>query len=297
MKNTNIHSSWHYFDPSFAYEQYFQDYDWPWAGHKYFVYDFVRNQKPKNIVELGTQRGTSLFSVAQAVKDGQLSTRIFAVDTWKGDKHTGPYNETYYQDVQTMKSLYYPSLEINLLRTTFDEAVKQFKPNSIDFLHIDGLHTYKAVKHDFTNWLGRVSKNGTVIFHDTNEKREDFGVYRLWAKLKKQYPSFEFLHSHGLGVLFLAQKNSQYQLTEEIWQRYYSRTYELKVLEQVNLQLTNNKLELVKEQTQLTQEINRLKGTLDNTSSELASIKASKMYRSWREYHRLKELVVSILRK
>jgi len=60
---------WKYYKPKFEYEEIFQDTGWPWAGHKYFAYDLIRNVQPKVVVELGTHKGTSLWSFCQAVKD------------------------------------------------------------------------------------------------------------------------------------------------------------------------------------------------------------------------------------
>jgi hypothetical protein len=40
-----------------------------------------------------------------------------------------------------------------------------------------------------------------VLFHDTQEHQADFGVYRFWDEVRGSAPSFEFWHSHGLGVL------------------------------------------------------------------------------------------------
>lgn len=214
---------WNYFDPKFDYEEQFSDADSAWTGHKNFIYDYIRNIKPKTIVELGTHTGTSFFSMCQAAKDAKLSTRLSAVDTWKGDKHTAYYGESVFNRVVAIKNKFYPNQKITLLRCFFDEAVPKFRDHSIDLLHVDGLHTYEAVKHDLIQWLNKVSKNGVIVFHDIAEKKDDFGVYILWAELKKKYDTIEFYHSHGLGILFLKSDSKiRYKIFETIWQKYYA---------------------------------------------------------------------------
>ena len=84
---------WTFHEPCFAYEARFDDAEWPWTGHRRFVYDLVRNTGPETIVELGTHRGTSFFAFCQAIQDGRLGTRIHAVDTWRGDAQAGFYGD------------------------------------------------------------------------------------------------------------------------------------------------------------------------------------------------------------
>ena len=57
--------------------------------------------------------------------------------------------------------------------------------------------------NDFETWLPRMSDRGIVLFHDTNEFRADFGVWRFWRNVREKYPYLEFGHGHGLGVLLV----------------------------------------------------------------------------------------------
>jgi glycosyltransferase involved in cell wall biosynthesis len=207
--------NWKYFNPKFEYEEKFQDAGWPWFGHKLFAYDFIRNIQPKTIVELGTHRGTSFWSFCQAVKDAKINSSLYAIDTWKGEKHAGFYGEDVFDEVKEIKHKYYGDLKIKLIRKTFDEALADFQDKSINLLHVDGLHTYEAVKHDFENWSPKVRDDGVIIFHDVFVSHNDFGVYKLWDELKKKYKTIEFHHSFGLGVLFKDRKDYEFFLNDE----------------------------------------------------------------------------------
>ncbi len=171
-----------------------------WNQHIPFAFWLVQAHRPAIFVELGTFRGTSYFSFCQAVAALRLPTRCFAVDTWQGDSHTGFYDESVFGRVNACNELKYAGFS-RLVRSSFDEALTHFLDDSIDLLHIDGLHTYPACRHDFESWLPKLSPRAIVLFHDTNVRERGFGVHRLWAELAERYPHFEFLHEHGLGVL------------------------------------------------------------------------------------------------
>jgi hypothetical protein len=171
-----------------------------WVDHIAFGYDIVEAVRPETLVELGTQSGVSYFSFCQSVRDHALSTRCFAVDTWRGDAHTSAYDESLFQEVEAHNAAQYSDFS-TLLRMHFDEARERFEDESIDFVHIDGYHTYEAVRHDFESWFPKVRPGGIVLFHDVVARLHDFGAWRFWDEISSRYDSFLFKHGFGLGVL------------------------------------------------------------------------------------------------
>jgi Methyltransferase domain len=171
-----------------------------WHEHAPFAYWLVDAIRPASIVELGTHNGFSYFVFCEAVTRLGLNTRTFALDTWEGDEHAGFYAEDVYESVSSINAAEYSHFS-TLLRGYFDDGLDSIDDGSVDLLHIDGRHGYDDVRHDFEAWLPKMSERGVVIFHDTAELQEGFGVWKFWAEVSVKYPSFGFTHGHGLGVL------------------------------------------------------------------------------------------------
>lgn len=200
-----------------------------WHGHIPFAFLLMEIMQPDVFVELGTFKGDSYCAFCQAVADLKTATRCHAVDLWEGDSHTGAYDSSVLSDLKAHHDpLYSPFSQ--LMRTTFDEAVEHFADGSIDLLHIDGLHTYDAVRHDYETWLPKLSDRAVVLFHDTEVRERDFGVYAFWEEVAGKGPAFRFTHSNGLGVLavgkavpepvlnFLAAANAETAVTRSFFQ-------------------------------------------------------------------------------
>lgn len=177
-----------------------------WAEHIPFGMFAISVLRPKVFVELGAFWGVSYCAICQAVNALGIETKCYAIDTWAGDAQAGILEDDVLIKLRDYHDPLYSNFS-NLVQSTFDDALRNFVDGSIDLLHIDGFHSYEAVRHDFETWLPKMSENGIVLFHDTNVP--EFGVRKFWAEIKKKFPHFEFLHGHGLGVLAVGAKGSE----------------------------------------------------------------------------------------
>jgi len=179
-----------------------------WHEHIPFAFTIVGMLKPNIFVELGTHKGDSYCAFCQAVNVLGLDTACYAIDTWKGDEHAGFYSSDILEELRTYHDSRYKGFS-QLIQSRFEDALDYFLDGSIDLIHIDGCHTYDAVKNDFETWLPKMSQCGVVLFHDINVHERDFGVWKFWEEVAERYPCFEFKHGYGLGVIAVGTEVSE----------------------------------------------------------------------------------------
>ena len=56
--------------------------------------------------------------------------------------------------------------KVEQINKTSAEAVVEFEDNTLDFVYIDGDHTYEGVKRDILLWLPKIKTDGIIGGHD-----------------------------------------------------------------------------------------------------------------------------------
>ena len=114
------------------------------------------------IVEIGAFKGKSTCFIAEGI--GSRRIQFFTIDTW--------YNDTMQEGRQDVFIDFLKNIEpykdkIRPLRGYSYEVIRNWpQQRKIDFLWIDGDHSYEGVKRDIQDWFPLVKKNGFVCFHD-----------------------------------------------------------------------------------------------------------------------------------
>jgi predicted O-methyltransferase YrrM len=162
--------------------------------------ELVKNQRCKRVLEIGTYRGGTLFVFSRL--SGANAT-IISVD----------YPTTRFGRVlRACQNLYLPRLvrrgqSLFLLREnshslgTLAKVREILKGNKLDFLFIDGDHSYGGVRSDFEMYAPLVRSGGLLAFHDVAKTNSQEEVYRLWNEIKPNYKHAEFVHRTGPGAM------------------------------------------------------------------------------------------------
>lgn len=190
---------------------------------------FLQTIDPETVLEIGTFQGGTLWVWTRALDSVRRVTCI--------DKPV--WNEMIHQRRRELYPTFSADVEIELLfgdshaESTYEEATR-FVDESVDFLFIDGDHSYEGVKQDFEMYRHLVGDDGIIAFHDikrhaTNQREkttrlrriEDLrerhvtvgrqrwnGVSTFWEEIRDEYTTREFL-SHpeqmgaGIGIVEL----------------------------------------------------------------------------------------------
>ncbi|MGH7992284.1 MAG: class I SAM-dependent methyltransferase [Limisphaerales bacterium] len=168
----------------------------------------VQERKPQVIVEIGTANGGTLVAWCALAQPRAV---IVSIDL-PGGMHGGGYaywrSFIYRRFAQPEQSLHLWRADSHLPGTR-ERLQTLLPPQGIDFLFIDGDHTYEGVKADFEMYSPLVRKGGLVALHDicVHPPEMDCHVDQFWREVQQKYKTSEIIENEkqgglGIGVVF-----------------------------------------------------------------------------------------------
>jgi predicted O-methyltransferase YrrM len=150
-------------------EHFYQDIP-GWFSYEYIYKDMVEQAEEDSLfVEIGSYKGKSSAFMAIEIANSGKKIKFDCIDpmelmghylTIPDDEKAGYGAAEFHERLASVKDYY------NLVQMTSDEAVDQYEDGSIDFLLIDGDHSYEGVKKDIINYLPKMRSGGLIAGDD-----------------------------------------------------------------------------------------------------------------------------------
>lgn len=168
--------------------------------------DIAANQRLKIILEIGTSYGGVLFLLAKIASEDAV---IISVDLpAKRGGYPGWRKKIYQLFVSKNQKLHLLK-EDSHKQSALLKVKDILAGRKVDFLFIDGDHTYDGVKSDFIMYKGLMNDGGIIVFHDIARHPADSGceVEKFWNEVKGNFRHLEIVEDEkqgwgGIGVLY-----------------------------------------------------------------------------------------------
>jgi len=144
-----------------------------WFSYEYIYRDMIEQANENSLfVEIGSFKGKSTAFMAVEIANSGKNIRFECIDpmealghyadasTQHPDEWQGYSSTEFHERLKSVKDFY------KLHQMTSDEAVNLYGDGSIDFLLIDGDHSYEAVKRDIINYLPKMRSGGLIAGDD-----------------------------------------------------------------------------------------------------------------------------------
>ena len=166
----------------------------------------VERLKPAIVVEIGFGRGGTCWAWS---KIGSV-TNLICIDLPEGPWGGEGFARTS-ATLQYIRDNSFPELSFiggdSKDKKVYEKLEEVIGDEQIDFLMIDGDHSYEGVKKDYEIFSRKVRKGGLIAFHDICEHSVESGceVKKFWDELRegKDYVQYvvEPLNWGGIGVI------------------------------------------------------------------------------------------------
>lgn len=196
--------------------------------------EIVADNEPEVVMEIGTAQGGTLYTWSRYLDSPELYISI-DIPGRSFHKNFYPYRQKYFDsfDLNTETAFVWQNSHLDETFNSVSEEIIE-RNMDVDFLFIDGDHSYEGVKQDFEKYKELVSDNGIIALHDIvyhpddpevveqrredsdakeqhlrwNKGHQDCEVHEYWKEIRDNFETEELI-SHpdqswgGIGVVYL----------------------------------------------------------------------------------------------
>lgn len=162
------------------------------------LYNIVRGVNPKYVCEIGTDKGGTFYLLCKASADDGV---VVSVDLPSRPHYSPERRRLYSHFRKTSKQTLHFIASDSHRHETLDALKAYIGDNQLDFLFIDGDHTYEGVRQDYEMYSPLVRPDGLIVFHDIRTVREGCGVQQFWEELKQNIPNYREITTQPPGPL------------------------------------------------------------------------------------------------
>jgi cephalosporin hydroxylase len=165
---------------------------------------------PARSLEIGTNYGGTLFLLCNL---SSPSAKIISVDLPSG-RFGGGYPR---RKIPLFRQFPKSGQQQHLIRAdshrqeTKERVLRILHGELLDYLFLDGDHTYEGVRQDFEMYAPLVRSGGIIALHDIAVHNRDTGcqVDKFWNEVKNQYRHQEIVEDPkqawaGIGILYVS---------------------------------------------------------------------------------------------
>ena len=165
----------------------------------------IERRQPRVIVEIGTRSGGTLFAWVRASRAAELVISIDLPDGRFGGGYDRRRSRLYAEFAADR-----PGTRMVMIRAdshapaTIEATRGILGGRSVDFLFIDGDHTYAGIRSDFEQYGAMVAPGGIIGLHDIRTSGREREVSTYWQELKCAHECEEIAHrpAHlGIGIV------------------------------------------------------------------------------------------------
>lgn len=140
-------------------------------GRQVEIPDCTRDDLPEFFKEMGFTVGAEIGVYIGVFSETlcKAGLKLYSIDSWRlypdYQKNTHCSQEKMEEQYEMVKKKLAP-YDCTIIRKTSMEALADIPDRSLDFVYIDGNHSFKYIAEDIFEWSKKVKKGGVVSGHD-----------------------------------------------------------------------------------------------------------------------------------